>query len=153
MKSEGFTLLEVLVVMIILSVLAGFVAMRGRDDAFRLSVEAETLKAHIRYVRHLALVNDVHSWEIRFRPDRYALFRDGSGVGLTLPNENSAEHRFPRDIAITVVASGSGLATDNLRWDKWGRPADGTDVRLTLADAVTGQEATFRINPETGLVQ
>lgn len=153
MNSKGFSLLEVLAVMIVLSVLAGFVAMRGRDDSFRLSVEAETLKAHIRYVRHLALVNDIHSWEIRFQPDRYALAMNGSGAGLSFPNENSAEHRFPEGIEVAVSASATGLAADNLRWDKWGRPADGADIRLTLTDAVTGMETTFRINRETGLVQ
>jgi prepilin-type N-terminal cleavage/methylation domain-containing protein len=153
MKVRGYSLLEILAVLLVLSVLAGFVMNRSREDAFRLEAEAEILKSHLRYVRHLALVNDVNAWEIRFQPDRYALYRNGGSAGLALPNENEAFHRFPPGMEIAVSAIGSQGTVGAIRWDKWGRPAELGDVVVTLSDAVNGGTVRFQINQETGLIQ
>ena len=153
MNSKAFSLVELLAVLMILSIVAGFVAFRSREDTFVLGVEAGVLKANIRYVRHLALVNDIHAWEIRFLPDRYILQRNGSPAGLSFPGENDGTYRLPPGIRVSVSNLSTGADADRVRWDKWGRPAGGGDIRLTLDDAVNGGEIAFRINRETGRIQ
>lgn len=153
MKSRGFTFLEILAVLLVLSVLAGFLLTRSREDTFRLGAEAEILKAHLRYVRHLALVNDVNTWEIQFSPAGYTLFRNGSSEGLSLPNEPSASRSFPEGMEIAVSVIGTEGSVTSLRWDKWGRPTEGADIRVALSDAVNGGTLRFEINAETGMIQ
>lgn len=153
LKADGFSLLEILVILLVLSILAGMVVTRSRKDDFNLATEAEILKAHIRYVRHLALINDVHSWEIRFEADRYTLFRNGSSAGLSLPQEDSATHLLKAGIEVDLSTSETGAAVGNLRWDKWGRPVNAADLRLTMTDTLQGQSLDFRILQETGIIQ
>lgn len=153
LKRNGFSLFEILVILLVLSILTGMVVTRSRKDDFNLATEAEILKAHIRYVRHLALVNDVHSWEIRFEPDRYTLYRNGSAAGLSLPNEDSATHLLKAGVEVSLSAFETGVGVGNLRWDKWGRPVNAADLRLTMTDTLQGQSLDFRILQETGIIQ
>lgn len=140
-------------ILLILSVMAGLVVIRGNEDDLNLAAEMEILKSHVRYVRHLALVNDVNSWEIRFGTDRYALYRNGSPAGLAFPNEATSTRILRPSINLALSASGTGATVDNLRWDKWGRPVNAEVLTLTLTDAARGQSLDFQILPETGLIQ
>ena len=153
MKADGFSLLEILVVLLVLSILSGMVVTRSREGDLNLATEAEILKSHIRYVRHLALVNDVHSWEIRFETDRYGLYRDGSPAGLAFPGEAASTRTLRTGISLALSASESGAAVGNLRWDKWGRPINAEVLLLTMTDAIREQSLNFRIHPETGFIQ
>jgi hypothetical protein len=153
LKSEGFSLFELLAILLILSVLAGFVVIRGNEDELNLAAEMQILKSHIRYVRHLALVNDVHSWEIRFGTDRYALYRNGSPAGLAFPNEAASTRRLGTGISLSLSSSQTGAAVENLRWDKWGRPVNAEALKLAMTDAIRGQSLDFQIYPETGWIQ
>jgi hypothetical protein len=153
LKSEGFSLLELLAILLVLSILAGLVVVRGNEDDLNLATEMEILKSHIRYVRHLALVNDVNSWEIRFGADRYSLYRNGSPAGLAFPNEATSTRILGTGISLALSSSENGAAVDNLRWDKWGRPVNAEVLRLSMTDANRGHSLHFQIYPETGLIQ
>ena len=153
MKANGFSLLEILVVLLVLSILSGMVVTRSREGDLDLATEAEILKSHIRYVRHLALLNDVHSWEIRFETDRYSLYRNGSPAGLAFPNETASTRTLRAGVSLAVSMSETGATAGDLRWDKWGRPVNGEALLVTLTDVVRGQSLDFRIHPETGFIQ
>jgi MSHA pilin protein MshC len=60
-NNNGFTMLEVIAVLIILGIITAFVVSRGINNRAELSSENEITKAHLRYAQCMALANDIYS--------------------------------------------------------------------------------------------
>jgi MSHA pilin protein MshC len=142
-NDKGFTLIEVIAVLIILAIVAAVVISRGTaTDAANLQAEVNTLKGHLRYAQCLAM-NDIYptKWGIQIGGSSYTLIRNSTGNGTTfdnpfsLPNESSATHSFAPITATPAV----------VLFDEWGSP-----VTTTLF-SIGGQSIT--ITPTTGFIQ
>jgi prepilin-type N-terminal cleavage/methylation domain-containing protein len=150
-KNCGFTMLEVIAVLIILGIITAFVVSRSTNIRAELSSETETVKAHLRYAQCMALANDIYSWRITLSsgsPDYYTLSKinksDGTETNpINLPNEDSPTHTLPTGISIT---SGSGTVT----FDEWGSPGI-TTLNIILSDGV-GNSETITITKNTGFI-
>lgn len=151
-KNCGFTILEVIAVLIILGIITAFVVSRGTNIKAELSSETEIIKAHLRYAHCLALANDIYSWRITLSsgsPDYYTLSKinksDGTETNpINLPNEDSPTHTVPSGISIT---SGLGPVT----FDEWGSPGTITQS-ITLSDQASNSE-TITITKNTGFIE
>ncbi len=153
-KIRGFTLIEVITVLLLLSILSVIIVPRmfntGADDI----VTIDKMKTHLRYAQ-LRSMNSQVIWGINFNDasKTYWLFNNDPGppndvtVRLTLPSE--ASNFITYDNAIIVSPS---LIT----FDSLGRPF--TDVAAQTAFAPDpphldlGNGKTITITPNTGYI-
>jgi len=143
-SNKGFTLIEVVAVLIILGILSAVVISRGMDtEAVKAQTEMDTLKGHLRYAQYLAL-NDIspNQWGINIVGSSYTLVRvdtNGPSSPYSLPGESSATHVFATGITATVAGNNPIL------FNEWGSPgASPTSI------SIGGQSIT--ITPETGFI-
>ena len=151
-NNSGFTMLEVIAVLIILGIITAFVVSRGINNRAELSSETGIIKTHLRYAQGLALANDIYSWRITLSsgsPDYYTLSKinksDGTETNpINLPNEDSPTHTLPSGISIT-----SGLGT--VTFDEWGSP--GTTTQSIILSDGAGNSETITITKNTGFIE
>jgi len=151
-KNHGFTMLEVIAVLIILGIITAFVVSRGTNIRAELSSETGIIKAHLRYAQYMALANDIFSWRITFSsgsPDHYTLSKIDKSDGtettpVNLPNEDSPTHNLPSGISIT-----SGLAT--VTFNEWGSP--GTTTQSIILSDGAGNSETITVTKNTGFIE
>jgi len=148
-KNCGFTILEVIAVLIILGIITAFVVSRGTNIRAELSSETGIIKAHLRYAQFMALANDIYSWRITLSSGSYTLSKinksDSTETNpINLPNEDSPTHTLPSGISIT---SGLGPVT----FDEWGSPGT-TNQSIILSDG-GGNSETITVTKNTGFIE
>lgn len=123
---NGWTLVELVIIIVLLGILAVVVAPRISTDDFKVEAEATSLVANIRYAQHKSMVSG-GGWSIQFQPNSYTI-RDDSGQIPTLPGgENPVGTKY------TISSSQSVVYFDYL-----GRPAmDNSNSNNNLLDNVT----------------
>lgn len=142
-KSPGFTLMEVIVVIILLGILAVAAVVRfGGTDAEDVAA-AETLKAHLRYAQIRAM-GDVVYWGIEIETsNKYVLIRDSDNV----PNLPGESEPYLDDIPVNI----SPLVTFRFSPGR-GQPIDANKIVLTTIPDITVGSQTITITPETGFI-
>lgn len=134
---KGFTLIEVIAVLVLVAVLSVVILYRGTStDTAKIQEELATLKAHLRFAQYLAMNNiSPVRWGIQIKGQSYTLVRNLTGDGATfdqpynLPGENSATHSLAPLSATSVT----------ILFDEWGTPYNGT-TKLS-------SNATITLNP------
>jgi len=115
-NKAGFSLLEVVTVLVILSIVGVVVATRLMDTSVELIAQTDAIKAHLRYAQSRAMSSNV-IWGIAFDGSTYSLFKNGDTTDTDfLPGEDSKTLPLPSGISISpaqVVA-----------FDSWGKPYD-----------------------------
>jgi MSHA pilin protein MshC len=146
---RGFTMIEIVVVLIVLAIMAPFVITRVTTDTNNLITQTEILKSHLRYAQIMAM-NDTVPWGIRVpNANSYILYKNNATANDILPGETPGvppapqTHTLPTDVTIT-----SGVATYN--FDDWGSPGTST-LTITLSQGTTTSSITITRN--TGYVQ
>ncbi|MBF0225587.1 MAG: type II secretion system protein [Desulfobacterales bacterium] len=140
---KGFTMLEVIVVVLLIGILSSFIIGRSMDNYAELISEAETLKAHLRYAQYLSLVNDVNFWGINLNANSYSFERNGAATNVFLPGENSPVHTITSGI---VVSSGIG----HISFDNWGSTGTSNTV-ITLSSSSNNYQVIITKN--TGFIE
>ena len=140
---DGFTLIEIIAVLLILGVIAAVVASRMADTrSFDLASQVEVVKAHLRLAQSRAMGSG-SPWGIHFvTAQTYYLFQgDGSTTPVQLLGEEQA--------TVSLKAKNSGLtvqsAPQRITFDAYGSP--GT---TTLTVATNGGNITVTKN--TGFI-
>ncbi len=89
---RGFTLIEIIMVLLILGVLSYFVATRlFSGDSPDQNAEMELVKNHLRYAQARAM-NTEARWGIKFEPTRYWLYKDpATGTIVRLPGVETTD--------------------------------------------------------------
>ncbi len=166
-NQHGFTMIEIVVALMVLFIVSAVVVSRSfTTGTNELMVEADGLKASLRYAQIQSLNNDTATWGIHFTGDgtSYILYKNGSpAVDISLnpimipvkipdavkdpPPANT--HRLQGNVQIT-----SGVGT-TATFDKWGRPVDGSgnpvaDISLSLNQGT--QTSTITITKNTGYI-
>lgn len=112
---HGFTILELVAVLLIIGILATVAISRYTDVENADLAAADTLKAHLRYA-HLRAMGDTETWGIEITTNSYTLKRNGNAVNL--PGENSATKTFENISGISgptniYFSSGRGIPVDS----------------------------------------
>lgn len=145
---RGFTLIEVIVVLILLGILSVVAIARALDNDVEVRTAADNLKVHLRHAQIRAMNSDV-SWGVHSTGNGYVLFHSGSVA-------NTA--RFLGENNETVpLPGGSGFTVS---FDQWGRPYNAanpaTATPLTANLTVTVNDGThaasLTIIPDTGYI-
>ena len=172
-ENNGFTLLEIIAVLIIATIAALVVAnavSRGRSN---LSGRIEALKSHIRYAQSMAMSTDEQNWGIRFdtTENQYWLFYCPSAQTCTsgenivsIPGaESGPGDKVDLDDAnIDITGINPGGTGVTLAFNNFGTPYYGnlnqvlenpltSEMAISLADGA-GNTETANVTPTTGFV-
>jgi prepilin-type N-terminal cleavage/methylation domain-containing protein len=145
--NKGFTLIEVIAVLIILGIVAAVVVSRGLTTNNDLIPQADIVKSHLRFAQLKALADDSTSsstWGIAFSGTFYTLQNNlATATTATLPGaSDGTTHTFP---------SGVTVAGDTpITFDSWGSPLGGGPKTVTLSQG--GASITINIADITGYI-
>jgi MSHA pilin protein MshC len=155
-RQHGFTLLEVIAVIVIVSVLAAVAVSRfASTSSTSLVAETDILKAHLRYAQYRAM-SDVMPWRLSFSTTTYSLsYYDESTSqwkSSTLPNEASGTHSLEKAGVTLTVAGGDG---SSIYFNEWGNPVNASNNLLSSPQIVLtagGKTQTISITTNTGFI-
>ncbi|MGD9330339.1 MAG: prepilin-type N-terminal cleavage/methylation domain-containing protein [Desulfobacterales bacterium] len=137
-RVTGFTMIEVLAVLIVLAVVMTVVVSRTPDIDREAYAQAAIIRAHLRFAQSLAMGGNTDRWGISFTTNSYTLFQNGLPASVNLPNESTATHNLPNGVAIT-----GGIGS--VSFDEWGSPG-----AATVTIAVNGE--TITVTRYTGFI-
>ncbi len=162
-RSYGFTILEVLLTLVLISIFAAVAVMRQPPPDVSLKAGAEQLKSHLRYAQTMAM-NAATPWGIRLSAGVYSLFQCSPTVSVIdcaansanwriLPGESQTNVDYLVQKAVTIT-QGDFIVS----FDSWGRPIIQTgalafssgEAAVTLAKS--DQTETLSIVENTGFV-
>jgi len=161
-NNHGFTILEIVVVLVLISVIAAAVFTRSiTTDQINFVGQVDKIQSHIRYARSLAMkhgqADNSERWGIFCTADYYWLFHwkqgGDEGTPIKFPGEEN-------DI-ITLSDLGLNMSFFLLYFDKFGKPYEMNDLNYLVdelkinvsAAADASQKKIIAITPETGLVR
>ena len=161
-RESGFTILEIVVVLIVMSIITAFSISRGLSPRTELSIQTEVLKTHLRHAHSRAL-NSTNPWGIRTNAggDTYWLFeyQNPTVTVFKLPGESSS--------TVSLTSKGITITAGTYSFDARGIPyytsetgepaAAGTSLSNLGADQVitllkSGVTETVTITKSTGFI-
>lgn len=155
-SKRGFTLIELVIVLIVMAIVAVFIASRASTGGNELIAETDTLKSNLRYTQ-IRATNDSVPWGIHIpNAGSYILYKNNSpAAGYMLPGEKpgaAQTHTLPSAVTVT-----SGVGT-TYNFNAWGAPVNtgippvplATAQTITLSDGVA--TASITITPNTGYI-
>jgi len=137
--NPGFTIIEVVVVLILLGVLAAVAVARFTDTGAAERAAVDRLKVHIRQAQGLAM-NSGTPWGVNAVGGSYHL-RNADGK-QRFPGEDDDDIDFPSEVS----------ATFTVYFDSWGRPCSDQDCNTPISSAITAINSRVTITPETGFI-
>lgn len=153
--AKGFTLIELIMVMVVVAVLAAVASMRMPGDGINVSAQAEQLASDIRYTQSLAMSRG-QRFRINFTAGSYQIT---DNAGTPQPQQHPSTGLLAAIPLTPAVLSGYNppYTLDYLAFDSLGVPytAPATaQAALAILTLTSGGEAiTVRIAPQTGRVQ
>lgn len=134
MPRAGFSLIELVVVLLLAGVLAAVIVPRVANFGAGPAAEADRLRANLRFAQALALANNTADWSVLIGGQFYQLQRNGQPAPVNFPGENGPVRTLAAGVQVT---SGAGL----LSLDQMGAPAGTTTI--TLSDGTRTQTVTM----------
>lgn len=140
-RSTGFTMIEVIAVLIILAIISAVAVSRVGSNESSLRAEVNDLKAALRYAQQMAIASDsTVGFRITVTPNDYTIYRVVGGVETIphplLPGESASSHSF----------SGVSASSATFTFNEWG--GIGSDTAVTLTGG--GGSKTINVIGETG---
>ena len=147
----GFTLIEVIAVLVIIAIVAAVAISKGISTS-KVSVtsEANILKTHLRFAQIKAMGATV-SWGINISSGSYTLQSNGATATINLPGETSPTHTFSGGVTATAPA------TNPITFSTLGIPVNSTGNNLTANLTITlaqgSSTQTVTVTQYTGFLQ
>jgi MSHA pilin protein MshC len=150
-NQAGFTLIEIVAVIVFIAILAAVAIVRHKPVDPTLMSQAQVLKAHMRYAQMRSLSTDSH-WGINYQVNgdqrSYWLFKQpATNDRIALPGESDDHVLLMKGI---VISQGSF----QVEFDGWGRPSStlsGTGT-LNLELTKSGDSEQIIVTQNTGFI-
>jgi prepilin-type N-terminal cleavage/methylation domain-containing protein len=162
--NKGFTLIEVIAVLIILGIIGVVAASRVGSNSNDVIPQRDILKSHIRYAQLKALGDDKNTWSITFNNANSYTLNCTPGTASTcppttnLPSEDGSGHDFSK-YGISVAVADANPAS-KIIFDHWGSlineaatpaPLAAEFIKITLDQS--GDKKAFRVYTNTGHIE
>jgi len=146
-NEHGFTILEVIVVLILISVVSVVIISRTVNiQQIDLGAQTGKVQTHIRYAHTMAMKRSDTIWGIKCDGTDYWLFKTND------PDTESNQVRFLGEDSDKVPMSSMGAFT--LYFDKFGIPYTSyPDTPVSTPLLIQIDSENFNITPETGFIQ
>ena len=146
-NNGGFTLIEVIAVLVIIAIIVAVAVTRGMSIQNDLIPQADIVKTHLRFAQMKALNDDLNTWSMAFTTGSYSL-NCTAGTNSTcpsstirLPSESSNTHNFPSDVTVSPVIT--------ITFDSWGSPVGSN----TVVNLIHGsQTIAITVGANTGYI-
>lgn len=150
-KPAGFTLLEMVAVLVLLGIMAAVAVGRMGDNPGRLAATAETLKVHLRHAQFRAMYSDT-TWGIHSTGSGYWLFWGG--------DTNNKALFLGENLETVTPAAGVTIPAFTVSFDDWGAPHSAADPAtvpplassLGIVVSSGAGSVTITITPNTGFI-
>jgi prepilin-type N-terminal cleavage/methylation domain-containing protein len=152
-NNHGFTLIEIIAVLVLMSIIAAGVMVRGMNtDQIDLMAQAAKIRNHIRYAQAMAMKRN-EIWGINCAAGEYWQFKNSTSNPVRLPGEKVDK--------ISLADLGVGMNEFRVYFNKLGEPYKSyppsqqvkpTNV-LTITISGASDSVTLSVTPETGLIQ
>jgi MSHA pilin protein MshC len=149
--THGFTLFEVILVLVLITIFATVAVSRQPATDASLKAQADVLRSHIRYAQMRALNTDT-AWGIGIGID--------SGASTYYLLRETQKRILPGETVDTIDLDAKNItiscSAKAVMFDAWGRPAaDGvmlSDASLPIVLGKDGLTESLTIMPNTGFV-
>jgi prepilin-type N-terminal cleavage/methylation domain-containing protein len=140
-RHAGFTLIEIVAVMIILAIVGAVAVSRMSSNPADLRTELNDLKAALRYAQQMAIASDsTITFGITVTANGYSIVRTGgAGNQPLLPGEGSSSHSF----------NGVSATAGTFNFNEWGSLMTGSASSTALTQSGGGSK-TINVIAETG---
>lgn len=99
-RSQGFTLIEIVAVLVLIAILAIAAFNNMGTTGVQSMTEADALRAALRYAQARAMA-DIYTWGISLSSNGYQLVEDNPSVsGATLPGGGGASRTMPSGVTL-----------------------------------------------------
>ncbi|WP_022661389.1 GspH/FimT family pseudopilin [Paucidesulfovibrio longus] len=155
LRPSGFTIIELVVVLIVLAIVSAVIVSRVSSLDIRAAGQADALRSHLLHAQSRALKSG-SPWGLSCSGTEYWMFTG------TNPNDATKERPLPGEEAMHVVLAnkGVGITAFTVIYDAYGRPETAGGVLLNANLDITvqsagnaGSTASLSVIPETGYVQ
>lgn len=161
-KTEGFTLVEVVLVMVIIVIISALVITRTRDLSTGLISQTEIMKTHLRYAQTLAMSaggSDVFGISCSVGPNEYWLFQGNDPNSNILKLTDDASYDVDADDKLDLAEKNIQASPFTVIFDDKGIPYS-PDINTPLSPDLTisvtplggGASQTITITELTGFV-
>lgn len=144
---RGFTMIEMVIVLIVMAIVATFILVRATPGSIDLIAQAEILKSHLRYAQ-IRATNDTVPWGIHIPAagSSYVLYwnnAQATSAKSLLPGETAQTHALPTGVTVTA---------GTYYFNEWGTPVDAggtviaTQQTITLSQGTTTSSITITKN-------
>jgi len=152
----GFTLIEVITVIIIIGILSAFLLTRNASLSGELSARLSEVRSQLRYVQLLAMKSGTGLGMVCDGSTYHAFYAGNGSTGLLLPGETSQ--------SVSLSQKSMAMGAFAISFDAAGIPylVTGTAPSYTLTKltgaasiniTVNSTNGTLTVTPETGFVQ
>ncbi|MYL85281.1 prepilin-type N-terminal cleavage/methylation domain-containing protein [Desulfovibrio aerotolerans] len=144
--AQGFTLIEVIAVLVLLGIIGIYATNRMGNDQFKAIAEADALRAALRYAQARAMA-DIYTWGISLSAGSYQLVEDNPSVAnAPLPGGGGTTRTMPSGVTL----GGAAL----ILFDWRGQPVTShiTAIGGTASAATANQNITVTASASTETV-
>ena len=136
-NDSGFTMIEMVLVLIVMAILGTFIISRATTSDNELIAQTEILKSHLRHAQIKAM-NDTVPWGIRIpNAGSYILYRNNAVASDMLPGESPGVSPAPQTHTLPTTVTITGGASATYNFNAWGTPVDAGGTAIATAQTIT----------------
>jgi prepilin-type N-terminal cleavage/methylation domain-containing protein len=159
-NDRGFTMIEMVLVLIVMAILGTFIISRATTSDNELIAQTEILKSHLRHAQIKAMNETTVPcvpWGIRI-PDAgsYILYRNNAVANDILPGEKPGTSPAPQTHMLPAMVTITGGVGTTYNFNVWGTPVDAGCDPIASAQTITLTQGTatspITITKNTGYI-
>ena len=151
-NNSGFTIIEIVAVLIVMGIITAFAVGRVADNKPELIAQKEVLKVHLRYAQSRSM-NSNDNYGIESNGNTYWLFRVSSANRINFPGEQ-LDHIDLAALGLSLSISGSSIVSfdsNGIPYTAYSGSQQMSDRTLTLSSGSDNESITITKN--TGFIQ